>query len=49
MASITGMKLIELFKQWRRKPFKTEITRAFTAGKINSEQMHYLCARIDEV
>lgn len=40
--------LIKKFKIWRRNPYKTAICRAFTAGFINSKQLHEIAALIDK-
>lgn len=39
--------LIEKFRQWRRKPFKTALCAAYSDGVINSKQLHELAARFD--
>lgn len=39
--------IINKFKEWRRKPYKLAICRAFENGKINSRQLHELAALLD--
>lgn len=41
-------RLIEKFREWRRRPFKAAICRAYEAGVISSKQLHDLAARIDQ-
>ena len=41
-------KLLQIFRVWRRRPFKEAVIRAYSDRVLSSKQMHEICDRIDK-